>query len=73
MWDYVGLVRTQKKLIKAKDLLLKMQKETIQDNTTKTFNYELDSFKKLLLLAQLTVDSAIRQKQSIGSHYILED
>ena len=73
MWDYVGLVRTQKKLIKAKDLLLKMQKETIQDNTNKTFNYELDSFKKLLLLAQLTVDSAIRQKQSIGSHYILED
>ena len=73
MWDYVGLVRSEKRLLRAKDLLFKIQKETIQNHIAKIFNYEFDSFKKLLLLAQFTVDSAIRQKQSIGSHYIDND
>ena len=70
MWDCVGLVRNESKLLKAKDLLAEIERETLQNISKETFNYKFDSFKKLLLLAQLTVDSAINQKQSIGSHYL---
>jgi len=70
MWDYVGLARNENKLLKAKKLLVKIEQEIIQNFPKETFDYEFDSFKKLLLVAQLTVDSAIDQKQSIGSHYI---
>lgn len=68
MWDYVGLVRSQSKLIKAKQLLIEIEKELVLSCKNETFDYEADKFKKLLLLAQLTVQSAINQKQSIGSH-----
>lgn len=70
MWDYVGLVRSEKKLIKAKNLLITIEKKTTQSYTKEIFSYGSDNFRKLLLLAQLTVDSAIKRKNSIGSHYI---
>ncbi|MFT4694443.1 MAG: L-aspartate oxidase [Francisella sp.] len=70
MWDYIGVVRNKKKLQKAKELLSIIKKETIQDYEQNLFDYEYDSFRKLLLLAELTVDSAIGCKNSIGSHYV---
>ena len=72
MWDYVGLVRNEKKLLKAKDLLANIEVKTLQNTSKEIFDYKTDSFKKLLLLAQLTVNSAINQKRSIGSHYLSE-
>ncbi len=58
---------------KAKELLNTIKKATTQDCEQNIFNYECDGFRKLLLLAELTVDSAIGRKNSIGSHYMLDD
>jgi len=72
MWDYVGIVRTHKRLERARhrvDLL----KHEVQDYYS---NYQVGpdllELRNLLTVADLIVESAMRREESRGLHYTLD-
>ncbi len=72
MWDYVGIVRTHKRLERARhrvDLL----KHEVQDYYS---NYQVGpdllELRNLLQVADLIVESAMRRRESRGLHYTLD-
>ena len=73
LWDSVGVVRNKEELIKTKHKLKALESNILDNCNIKnnSFDYKLDYFAKILKLAQLTVDSAIERKDSVGSHYLV--
>jgi len=72
MWDYVGIVRTHKRLERARhrvDLL----KHEVQDYYS---NYQVGpdllELRNLLTVADLIVESAMQRRESRGLHYTLD-
>ena len=72
LWDYVGIVRTTKRLERARTRIQNLQNE-IQDYY---WNFKVDptllELRNMTLLASLIVECALQRKESRGLHYTLD-
>ena len=70
MWDYVGILRSEKSLLTAIEKLNRLKLKF--HRSIKCLNREEYEFKNMLTVAQLIAISAYKRKESRGAHYRLD-
>ena len=71
MWDYVGIVRTNERLLKAKIRTSIYKKEIEEFFESKTISSDLIELRNLIDIAEIIIISALSRKESRGLHYNL--
>jgi L-aspartate oxidase len=70
LWNYVGLVRTPARLQRAERILLDLRKDVESFYRAAELSESLISLRHAALVSTLLLYSAIRNRSSIGTHYL---
>ncbi|MGE5342797.1 MAG: L-aspartate oxidase [Candidatus Omnitrophota bacterium] len=73
MWNYSGIIRTRKRLERARSDLNYLRHRIIQFYQRTEMNNSIIDLRDSMQAAMLVVEAAIRNKVSRGAHYIMDD
>jgi L-aspartate oxidase len=72
MWNYVGIVRSTKRLQRAQHRLSNIRQEVKEYYSNMKMHSDILELRNIAIVADLTVRCALRRKESIGIHYSID-
>jgi L-aspartate oxidase len=72
MWNYVGIVRSNKRLERAQHRLLNIQQEVKEYYSNRKLHSDIIELRNIALVAELTVECALKRHESRGIHFSLD-
>ncbi len=73
LWNYVGLVRSPRRLARAERLLVELRSEIESFYNRTALSEELVSLRHAVIVANLVLYAALRNPRSLGVHYLRPD